>query len=276
MALADGRIESFEQPHYAAWIIEREAGGLVAGFGRDIVRIDLDTDMRAAIVSVDPRNAGNRLNDAKADAMGRIWAGTMPVTFYPPAGAFSRLDPHCPLTQVCGPYTLANGPAIHPDTDMREAIGSGDPRNAGNRWNEAKADAMGRSWAVTMPVTCDRPSCAFYRLDPDGTLTQVGGPYTIANGPAIDPDGAFLLHTDTARGTIFRFDIHDDGSLGEAMPFIVFEEDWGNPDGMTFDAEGGLWVACWGASRVMRSEEHTSELQSLMRISYAVFCLKKK
>src|SRR3546814_4355856 len=28
-------------------------------------------------------------------------------------------------------------------------------------------------------------------------------------------------------------------------------------------------------SRVVRSEEHTSELQSLMRISYAVFCLKK-
>src|SRR3546814_4416987 len=30
------------------------------------------------------------------------------------------------------------------------------------------------------------------------------------------------------------------------------------------------------AGRGMRSEEHTSELQSLMRISYAVFCLKKK
>src|SRR3546814_8421773 len=30
------------------------------------------------------------------------------------------------------------------------------------------------------------------------------------------------------------------------------------------------------AAVVMRSEEHTSELQSLMRISYAVFCLKKK
>src|SRR3546814_14413198 len=28
--------------------------------------------------------------------------------------------------------------------------------------------------------------------------------------------------------------------------------------------------------QVLRSEEHTSELQSLMRISYAVFCLKKK
>src|SRR3546814_1533644 len=30
------------------------------------------------------------------------------------------------------------------------------------------------------------------------------------------------------------------------------------------------------AARASRSEEHTSELQSLMRISYAVFCLKKK
>src|SRR3546814_7279295 len=31
-----------------------------------------------------------------------------------------------------------------------------------------------------------------------------------------------------------------------------------------------------GLQRRIRSEEHTSELQSLMRISYAVFCLKKK
>src|SRR3546814_4868937 len=31
-----------------------------------------------------------------------------------------------------------------------------------------------------------------------------------------------------------------------------------------------------GIARDLRSEEHTSELQSLMRISYAVFCLKKK
>src|SRR3546814_8880761 len=30
------------------------------------------------------------------------------------------------------------------------------------------------------------------------------------------------------------------------------------------------------ANSILRSEEHTSELQSLMRISYAVFCLKKK
>src|SRR3546814_3908508 len=36
-----------------------------------------------------------------------------------------------------------------------------------------------------------------------------------------------------------------------------------------------LTVVCATFSRSARSEEHTSELQSLMRISYAVFCLKK-
>src|SRR3546814_4981099 len=42
----------------------------------------------------------------------------------------------------------------------------------------------------------------------------------------------------------------------------------------------GLLFMAFGSARdaatVFRSEEHTSELQSLMRISYAVFCLKKK
>src|SRR3546814_7825876 len=41
----------------------------------------------------------------------------------------------------------------------------------------------------------------------------------------------------------------------------------------------GFWTStCWRVEilTTARSEEHTSELQSLMRISYAVFCLKKK
>src|SRR3546814_4561708 len=41
------------------------------------------------------------------------------------------------------------------------------------------------------------------------------------------------------------------------------------------DVDGGLYGRRHG-DRHARSEEHTSELQSLMRISYAVFCLKKK
>src|SRR3546814_8349691 len=46
------------------------------------------------------------------------------------------------------------------------------------------------------------------------------------------------------------------------------------PASFLIGAQWGLVGMAW--AWLVRSEEHTSELQSLMRISYAVFCLKKK
>src|SRR3546814_7584562 len=52
---------------------------------------------------------------------------------------------------------------------------------------------------------------------------------------------------------------------------------WPGVDGRAPGAPGPRETpAAWLAHPAGRSEEHTSELQSLMRISYAVFCLKKK
>src|SRR3546814_4608865 len=48
------------------------------------------------------------------------------------------------------------------------------------------------------------------------------------------------------------------------------------PNGRPHPAQALANVIALGISDVARSEEHTSELQSLMRISYAVFCLQKK
>src|SRR3546814_7826371 len=55
------------------------------------------------------------------------------------------------------------------------------------------------------------------------------------------------------------------------------------PDSLGYDAATQfptIYATAYGAlvwrARMQRSEEHTSELQSLMRISYDVFCLKKK
>src|SRR3546814_2769331 len=47
----------------------------------------------------------------------------------------------------------------------------------------------------------------------------------------------------------------------------------GHPDGLS---RSSYVLACPRLLGMLRSEEHTSELQSLMRISYAVFCLNKK
>src|SRR3546814_5836743 len=63
-----------------------------------------------------------------------------------------------------------------------------------------------------------------------------------------------------------------------------YDESLHNIDGIAHtqgdDPFPQIWTVDLGVtvklSRFIRSEEHTSELQSLMRISYAVFCLKKK
>src|SRR3546814_6198446 len=54
----------------------------------------------------------------------------------------------------------------------------------------------------------------------------------------------------------------------------MFEHETGSPRAATGASEAHRPVRSKYGAR--RSEEHTSELQSLMRISYAVFCLKKK
>src|SRR3546814_8623197 len=76
-----------------------------------------------------------------------------------------------------------------------------------------------------------------------------------------------------ARGTIhgddFSMDLHI--AFAQALP----PRDW------LLAVRGGTLVGfvatdAWSRWTSKRSEEHTSELQSLMRISYAVFCLQKK
>src|SRR3546814_7566116 len=72
-------------------------------------------------------------------------------------------------------------------------------------------------------------------------------------------------------------------SADEATPTgaPLLERWWrrlGDPrlDALIEEAVAGNLDVATAKARIRRSEEHTSELQSLMRISYAVFCLKKK
>src|SRR3546814_10203068 len=72
------------------------------------------------------------------------------------------------------------------------------------------------------------------------------------------------------------------GSLGRLEELAVWLATWQGRNPPSIDRPytavfaGNHGIAHKGVSAYPRSEEHTSELQSLMRISYAVFCLKKK
>src|SRR3546814_5194528 len=74
----------------------------------------------------------------------------------------------------------------------------------------------------------------------------------------------------------------DDGEVDIALSFYPSEASSAIASGLlpetarTFVLDGGTIGNTHFVAIPFRSEEHTSELQSLMRISYAVFCLKKK
>src|SRR3546814_10747905 len=97
------------------------------------------------------------------------------------------------------------------------------------------------------------------RRPPRSTRTDTLFPYTTLVRSA-RPPGFLCCSAPSPRGR---------GSKIQGALMIAI--DWGTSSlrGARLDARGRVLEE-------RRSEEHTSELQSLMRISYAVFCLKKK
>src|SRR3546814_1938778 len=86
--------------------------------------------------------------------------------------------------------------------------------------------------------------------------------------------GRFDLSTIADGATTSEHDItYDTGLFEDAKQFLVSAGV--SVDYAPLGGRAGYPSLYWSALKD-RSEEHTSELQSLMRISYAVFCLKKK
>src|SRR3546814_1325128 len=84
-----------------------------------------------------------------------------------------------------------------------------------------------------------------------------------------------LLHYPSQSGEISQKEIGIGAHTDYGFLTILFQDKVG---GLQVRNRAGEWVSAPPVEDtfIVRSEEHTSELQSLMRISYAVFCLKKK
>src|SRR3546814_5294810 len=74
--------------------------------------------------------------------------------------------------------------------------------------------------------------------------------------------------------------VHDDSIVIDGLIIAKWDrsifEDMRNGGLAAASCTVSVWEGFQGTVNNIRSEEHTSELQSLMRISYAVFCLKKQ
>jgi sugar lactone lactonase YvrE len=150
------------------------------------------------------------------------------------------------------------------DEQLTLAVVEGD--RPGNRLNDCKCDPQGRLWAGTMSKQRTPRTAALYRLVPGGELERVIAATTISNGLGWSPDGERMYFVDS---TTQRIDVLDfDGASGEVAdrrPLVDIDPRDGLPDGLTVDAEGGIWICLFG-SGALRRYDPDGELEMAIRL----------
>lgn len=118
------------------------------------------------------------------------------------------------------------------------------------RMNEGGCDPDGRFYCGSIAYDQRPGAAALYRLDPDLSVRTVLEGVTISNGLEWSPDGSRAYYNDTATHQISVFDYEAESGLSNRRTFV--ELPGLLPDGLTVDAEGGIWVALNGAGEVQR------------------------
>ena len=123
--------------------------------------------------------------------------------------------------------------------------------DTGLRMNEGGCDPDGRFYCGSMAYDKRPGAAALYRLDPDLSVRPVLYGVTISNGLDWSPDGSLAYYNDTDTHSIAVFDYDRDAGLTGMRAFTLMEDNE-LPDGLTVDAQGGVWVAINGSGEVRR------------------------
>ena len=126
------------------------------------------------------------------------------------------------------------------------------------RLNEGGCDPAGRFFCGSMAYDETLGAASLYRVSTDGSASVVFDDVTISNGLQWSLDGtrAYYIDTPTHRVDVFDYSVAD-GVISERRTFADVSGFDGGPDGMTIDAEGGLWVAFWGGGVIRRLDPAT-------------------
>ncbi len=147
------------------------------------------------------------------------------------------------------------------NTEMLDFIADPEADKPGNRFNDGKCDPAGRFWAGTMPIEGAEPTGSLYCLHANLTVKKMLSPVTCSNGIAWSLDKKTMYYIDTPRMTVDAFDYDlATGKIANRRTAITIPPGIGSPDGCTLDAEGMLWIAHWGGSRVTRWNPASGQL----------------
>jgi sugar lactone lactonase YvrE len=159
------------------------------------------------------------------------------------------------LPRASGGYVAALEDGFYAilDGGEPELIAPVEAADAATRFNDGEIDPRGRFWAGTMAWDASPGRGSLYRLDPDGSVTRMVEDITISNGIGWSPDGTTMYYVDTPTRRIDRFDVDPvSGDVSDRREFTTIREGDGNPDGLTVDREGAVWVATWPGWAVHR------------------------
>ncbi|GGM78840.1 gluconolaconase [Thermogymnomonas acidicola] len=117
------------------------------------------------------------------------------------------------------------------------------------RFNDGKADPFGNYVAGTMDLEERRPIGSLYVIS-GSTARRILSGLVISNGIAWDTGRRVFYHIDTPRRKVDAYSYDSSMNIEWLGTAVDFRNENGNPDGMTIDADGNLWVAHWGGSRV--------------------------
>lgn len=120
-----------------------------------------------------------------------------------------------------------------------------EPDRPGNRLNDATVAADGAVWFGSMDDGETDVTGQVHRFHAGRLTTSAIPPVVITNGPAVSPDGGTLYHVDTLGHTIHAVPVNG-ATTGTPRLFATIDAADGYPDGVTVDAEGGVWVGLWG------------------------------
>jgi sugar lactone lactonase YvrE len=122
----------------------------------------------------------------------------------------------------------------------------------GARANDGGCDETGRLYLGTMAYDGTPGAGQLFVRQLDGTVEVALSGVTISNGLSFGPDPSTAYYVDTPSQAVVQLSLDSRGHVASTRTVVDIPEDVGAPDGLTVDAEGGIWVALWDGGAVHR------------------------
>lgn len=136
-----------------------------------------------------------------------------------------------------------------------------------HRFNDGKVDPKGRIWIGTLSTLFTEGAGSLYCISEELAVEKKLEKLTISNGMAWTKDQSSFYFIDTPTQQVQEFDFDaETGAITFNRIAIQVPKELGNPDGMSIDQEGMLWIAHYGGSGVYRWNPKSGELMDQIKL----------